>query len=247
MSDSTASPLITQRSLGDFVTENASTAMVFERYGLDYCCHGHQTLEESCKECGVALSEVLDAVIALGTPNTESHPAAEWKDLDALTLFIVGHHHRYLRDIAPTLKGWLDNVVSRHGVKHVELAEVRQLFHELDAELTTHMLKEENILFPFIDELAIAKRSSELLPNGPFGTILNPVRVMEHDHQLIGVLLARLRSLTGRYTPPQDACETYQLCYTELTRYEQDLHRHIHLENNVLFPGAIELERGLTL
>jgi regulator of cell morphogenesis and NO signaling len=246
MSDSINSPLLTQHPIGDLVTENARNAAVFERFGLDFCCNGHQTLEQSCEEHGVAVSEVLEAMAALGEPNTEDRPAPEWKELDALIQYIVGHHHRYLRDIAPTLNAWLDEVVSRQGAGHVELAEVRKLFHEIDAELSTHMLKEENILFPFISDLAVAKRSSARLPSGPFGTILNPVRVMEQDHQLVGNMLARLRSLTGRYTPPDDACATFRMCYAELARYEQDLHRHIHLENHVLFPGAIELESGLT-
>jgi regulator of cell morphogenesis and NO signaling len=173
-------------------------------------------------------------------------PAAEWKELDALTQYIIDHHHRYLREIAPTLKGWLDKLVLQHGAQYTMLTEVRELFHEIDAMLMTHLLKEENILFPFIDDLAVAKRSSARLPNGPFGTILNPVRVMEQDHQLVDNMLEQLRVLTGRYTPPDDGCETFRLCYAELAHYEQDLHRHVHLENNVLFPGAIELESGLT-
>jgi regulator of cell morphogenesis and NO signaling len=233
---------IPQRTLADLVTENARAASVFERFGLDYCCHGRQSVEDAVARKGASLSEVVNAIDALGTPSPDDTLPADWEHLDHLTRYIVTHHHRYVRESCPQLTQWLDKLVARHGPQHSELAEVRRTFYTLAEELLAHMQKEENVLFPFIDDLAAANRSSGRLPAGPFGMIQSPVRVMEADHELAGELVARLNSQTGGYTPPPDGCNTYRLCYAELARFERDLHQHIHLENNVLFPRAIELE-----
>jgi regulator of cell morphogenesis and NO signaling len=234
-----------QRSLGDVVSENARAATVLERFGLDYCCNGHQTLEDAAADRGVPLNEVVGALAALGDPTPADRAPAEWEHLDALTGHIIERHHRYVRDTCPTVNAWLDKLVARHASRHPELEEVRQTFADLSDELMTHMMKEENVLFPFINDLAVARRAGTRPPAGPFGTILNPVRVMESDHQAAGELLARLRTLTNGYTAPDDGCTTYRLCYGELARFEEDLHRHIHLENNVLFPRALEIEGRL--
>jgi regulator of cell morphogenesis and NO signaling len=244
----TAIPLssLAGRELGTLVSDNTRIAPVLERFGLDYCCNGHQTLEESARERRVPLDDVLRAIAEAGESTPEEREAAEWRDLRTLTQYIVDHHHRYVREITPTLHAWLDKLVDRHGSRHAELEQVRQTFLDAADEMASHMVKEENILFPFIRELAAANAAGARLPSGPFGTVLHPVRVMEADHRLVGDLVARLRTLTNGYEPPDDACTTYRLCYAELARFEADLHRHVHLENNVLFPGAIELEAGLT-
>jgi regulator of cell morphogenesis and NO signaling len=233
-----------QRSLGELVTENTRAAAVFERFGLDYCCHGHQTLEDAAREQGVPIDQVVAALESLGAPTTGDR-ADEAASLDQLTQLIVQRHHRYVRESTPTINAWLDKLVSRHGERHPELAQARDIFRQLGAEMAAHMAKEENILFPFIDALAAAERDGHRPAASPFGTIVNPVRVMEADHAVAGDLLARLRTLTGGYEPPADACTTYRLCYSELARFEADLHRHVHLENNVLFPRALELEHTL--
>ena len=243
---STSSSILAELELGALVADNARVAPVLERFGLDYCCNGHQTLAEAAKERRVPLEDVLRAIGEAGDPTPEEREAAEWRDLGALANYIVDHHHGYVREITPTLHAWLDKLVDRHGSRHPELEQVRQTFLDVADEMASHMVKEENILFPFIRELAAAKASGGRLPLSPFGTVLHPVKVMEADHRLVGDLVARLRSLTGGYEPPADGCTTYRLCYGELARFEADLHRHVHLENNVLFPRAIELESGLT-
>ena len=141
---------------------------------------------------------------------------------------------------------WLDKLVRVHGARHPELRQVQAAFLELVEDLMTHMIKEENILFPYIDALASASRTWSRLPPGPFGTVLNPIRVMEEDHRRAGDALVRLRQLTDGFQPPADACTTYRACYDELLRYEADLHRHVHLENHVLFPRALALEHELS-
>jgi regulator of cell morphogenesis and NO signaling len=208
---------------------------------MDYCCQGRRTVEEAAAERGAPIGDVLAALAALGAEGPAESPLAN-APLDELTRHVVVHHHRYVRETVPSLTGWLDKLVTRHGSRHPELEQVRQTFRELCEDLIAHMVKEENVLFPFIDDLARASRSGVRPPRGPFGTILNPIRVMESDHALAGELLVQLRALTGDYQPPDDACGTYRLCYRELEAFERDLHRHVHLENNVLFPRAVELE-----
>jgi regulator of cell morphogenesis and NO signaling len=234
------------RSLSDLVKEDARAAIVLERFGLDYCCGGHQTLQEATAARSVPIAPVIDALEALGDPGEGAQGEATWAELDALTGHIVERHHDYVRRVTPTIEAWLDKLATRHGGRHPELLQVRGTFAQLSSELTVHMAKEENLLFPFIDELAAARRAGTPLPASAFGTVLHPVRVMEADHRAAGDLLARLRALTDGYSVPADACMTYRLCYAELERFEADLHRHVHLENNVLFPQALTLERELT-
>jgi regulator of cell morphogenesis and NO signaling len=234
------------RELGSLVADNARVAPILERFGLDYCCNGHQTLADAARERGVPLDDVVRAISAVGEPAPEERDAAEWKDLGELARHIVNHHHKYVREISPTLCAWLDKLVDRHGSRHAELAKVRSVFFAVRDEMAAHMMKEENLLFPYITELAAARKGGSRLPSGPFGTVLHPVRVMEADHEVVGHLVSQLRTLTSDYQPPEDACTTYRLCYDELARFEADLHQHVHLENNVLFPGAIGVEQELT-
>jgi regulator of cell morphogenesis and NO signaling len=234
-----------QRSLADLVSEDARAATVFEQFGLDYCCQGCRSVEEAAADRGAPIAEVLAALAALGAPPSENTRPIAQADLDELTHHIVARHHRYVREACPTIGGWLKKLVTRHGDRHPELDEVRKTFVDLQDELLGHMVKEENVLFPFIDDLARANRNGQRPMRGPFGTILNPVRVMESDHALAGELMARLRVLTNGYEPPPDACATYRVCYLELARFERDLHAHVHLENNILFPRAVELESSL--
>jgi len=234
-----------ETELGVLVAANNRVAPVLERFGLDYCCHGHQTLGDAAHQQGVAVEDVLRAIEAAGAPGAGERDLDTWHDLGELTEHIVNTHHHYVREICPTLRAWLDKLVARHGDRHPELAKIRQVFMAVSDEMAAHMVKEENILFPYVEELAAAKRTGARLPGSPFGTVQNPIRVMEDDHQVVGDLVAQIGQLTGGYQPPADGCTTYQLCFSELKRFEADLHRHVHLENNILFPGAVELEQTL--
>jgi regulator of cell morphogenesis and NO signaling len=233
------------RTLGELVLDDARAARVFENFGLDFCCNGRRTLREAADAQNVQLESVVSALVALGAPAAEDVAPAEWDDLSVLTRHIVDRHHGYVRSASPALAGWLERLVQRHGERHPELEAMRQTFDELADEMSMHMMKEENILFPYINDLADARARRTRMPPSPFGTVLNPVRVMEADHALVGELMAKLRALSSEFVAPSDGCATYRLCFTELEAFERDLHRHIHLENNVLFPRAIELERNL--
>ncbi len=234
-----------ERRLADIVQDDARAAGVLESHGLDFCCAGKRTLDEACRERGISTGNVSADLAALGDPADHDRLPPDLADLDRLTRHIVDTHHRYVRDSIPIVSKWLDRLVERHGGRHPELAEARSLFLTLAADMTSHMAKEETLLFPAIDELAREQRVGGHLPAGPFATILHPVRVMEDDHQQAGELLARLREVTHGYQPPADGCATYRSCYAELERFEHDLHRHVHLENHVLFPKALEIEQAL--
>jgi regulator of cell morphogenesis and NO signaling len=236
---------LSHQTLADIVTADTRIAAVFDRAGLDYCCHGHQALEDAAAERGVPLDDVLAEIIALGPPSAEARALNETTELDAITSHIVSHHHRYVRESTPIIEQWLAKLVSRHGPRHPELRDVQTTFKDVADEMRVHMVKEENLLFPYIDALAAAARESRTAAPSPFGTILNPIRVMEEDHRHAGDQLDRLRQLTNAYTAPADGCRTFTLCYEELGKFAADLHRHVHLENNVLFPRAVELEQQL--
>jgi len=237
--------LTPDRMLGDIVTEDLRAAAVMERFGLDYCCGGQRSLGDACQAKSLAVDEVIGALAALG-PASGTGLKAEWRELDALTRYIINSHHRYVKDSVPAINASLDKLVAAHGTQHPELDTMRATFRALGDEMMAHMMKEEQLLFPAIDELA--QRLRGLSPAGPgmFATILHPVRMMEDDHQEAGQFLESLRELSGgNYDPPTDGCGTYRACFAELRRFEEDLHRHVHLENNVLFPGALDAERLL--
>jgi len=236
---------LSERRLADIVQADGRAAAVLESHGLDFCCGGKRTLEEACRERGVPMGGVEAQLAALGVPADDDRLPPELAEADRLTRHIVDTHHRYVRESIPVVTRWLDRLVERHGGRHPELAEARTLFLTLADDMTSHMAKEETLLFPAIDELAREVRVGGHLPAGPFATILHPVRVMEDDHQQAAELLARLREVTHGYQTPADGCATYRSCYAELERFEQDLHRHVHLENHILFPKALEMERAL--
>ena len=230
--------------LADVVSANARAASVLDRYGLDYCCHGDDTVSDAARRAGVPIDDVVAALEMAAPPVAAMAPLDG--GLDALVEHIVEHHHAYVRAQVPVITAWLDKLVSRHGGRHPELKEIRDTFLALGADLTAHMAKEEHLLFPFITDLAVAARAGRPLPRSPFGTLLNPVRVMNQDHRAVCDFIERLRTLTGGYQPPADGCRTYQLCFAELAGFDADLSRHVHIEDHVLFPRALELELALT-
>ncbi len=237
-------PLI-HRPLGDIVRDDSRAAAVLSRFGLDFCCGGHQTLADAAEGRQAPIAPILEALDKLGAPSPEHQAQRRWPELDALTAHIVQQHHHYVREITPTLQAWLDKLVTRHGERHPELVRIREAFGRLADELAVHMVKEENVLFPYIDQLAAAERTGTRLPPGPFGTVANPVRAMEQDHREAGELLTELRRLTDGFVPPEHACATFRFCYAELERFETDLKTHVHLEDHVLFSEAVALEERL--
>jgi regulator of cell morphogenesis and NO signaling len=238
-----SSPLYSR--LADLVTNDPRTAPVFDRLGLDYCCQGDRTLQEASHDHHVPISEVLAELQALGPRPDARAGQVPQATVSAIIAQIVQMHHRYVREHVPVLQAWLEKLVARHGARHPELIDVRAAFEAIAHDLMHHMTKEEQIVFPVVEALWAARENGQPRPASPFGTILNPIRALEQEHRAAGDLLSRLRLLTCGYQPPSDACTTYRACYAELARFEANLHQHVHLENNVLFPRAIALEGEL--
>jgi len=227
--------------VADVATANPATIKVFQSQGIDFCCGGKRPLAEVCEEKGMRFSDLQSALEGAGTeaPNL---PAAD-APLTEIVRFIVDHFHAGLRVELPRLDEMAARVLSAHGERHPEmLKNLAATFRDLREELESHMMKEEQILFPYVERLeALAARGGSL-PGSPFGSIEGPIGAMEHEHEIAGNALARMRELTGGYVPPEDACNGFRGLYHGLKEFETDLHQHIHLENNVLFPRATRLE-----
>jgi len=228
-------------TLGALVAEDSRIANVLDTFKIDYCCGGRRTLAEAAQERHIGVDVLVSAIEKL-RPRMGEDENREWASPEDLIRHIVDRHHRYVREMAPVISGWLAKIRDHHGARHPELEAVSDAFEALTADLSVHMLKEEHVLFPYVNALARASRTHDDPVTAPFGTVRHPVRAMEDDHRLAGLLMARIRLLTNDFQPPDDACRTYALCLAELARFERDLHRHVHLENHVLFPRAIELE-----
>lgn len=225
----------------DIVTEDYRAAAVLEKYGIDFCCGGAKPLGSACQEVGADRDALLRDLAALGDrPSTD--PRVDTWELDVLADYIVENHHAYVRSVLGPLLQHTRKIAEVHGARHREVVEIAHLFDGIAAELTAHMMKEEHVLFPYIRELAAAARGGRPVGPSPFGTIENPIRVMEMEHDRAGDSLHRIHALSGGYTVPADGCATYRVTYQELEAFERDLHRHVHLENNILFPKAIALE-----
>ena len=237
----TASPEATIREL---VATDYRTAAVFERHGLDFCCSGCRTIGQACREAGIDTDPVLRELdTVLRAPAGDTPDFNRW-DASTLIAHIVNRHHGYVRDAIPALVQHTSKIASVHGTRHPELVHIATLVGRVADEMTDHMFKEEQILFPFIAALDQARAAARPAPMPPFGTVGNPIAMMEAEHKFVGDAMAEMRHLTNGFTPPEDACGTYRVCLQELDAFERDLHGHVHLENNVLFPKALALESG---
>ncbi|MDD7888027.1 iron-sulfur cluster repair di-iron protein [Flavivirga sp. 57AJ16] len=236
---------ITQKQVGAFVAEDFRTAAVFNKYGIDFCCRGNRTLEEVCDKNGIETSELVHSLKhVLNTKTDQSIDYKSWP-LDLLIDYIEKKHHRYVEEKIPVIKQFLDKLCRVHGERHPELFEVNELFTASAGELAQHLKKEELVLFPFVKKLVKAELTNTPMASPGFGTVKNPIAMMVQEHDNEGVRFRRIAEITDHYTPPADACNTYKVTFAMLEAFEQDLHLHIHLENNILFPSAEKLESKL--
>ncbi|MCR9013830.1 iron-sulfur cluster repair di-iron protein [Aquiflexum gelatinilyticum] len=230
---------LSKRKVGGIVAENFRAAIVFTEYGIDFCCKGGITLEKACEVNDVSMENILkDLENAVFQPE-EIHFA----DLGLTDLInhITLTHHSYVENSIPPLKAYLQKLVLVHGGKHPELAEIKDHFFLAADALTIHMKKEELILFPYIKAMEEAISSHFHLSKPHFGVIENPIHMMEDEHETEGERFRLISELTGGYRTPADGCQTYKVAFAMLQEFEEDLHKHIHLENNILFPKATEL------
>ena len=221
--------ITTDTPVGEVVKINYKTATTFQSNNIDYCCGGNQTIGAACEKAGIQ-PEVL--IGQLNETMQESDPDADY----------MNRHHAYVRKNIPVLKENIDKIAKVHGDKHPELAKVKDEFYITAGELTMHMQKEELMLFPYIRRMERAKSENQGLPSAPFGEVSNSIEAMVAEHQDEGDRFERISELTDGYTVPSDGCSTYAVTFRQLADFEKDLHRHIHLENNILFPKAQELE-----
>lgn len=217
---------------------------IFEEFGIDYCCGGSRSLTDACQAAQVSVEEVLSSLEQAQSSAQANEQAIDWQTapLTALASYIVDKHHVFTKQELTRLEQLLAKVYSVHGQNHPELLRLQALFQTLSQELTPHMLKEEQVLFPYINRLEEALSEKRAVPPPFFGTVRNPVRMMMLEHETAGEVLSEMRAASNNYTVPQDACISYQTLYEALAAFEEDLHQHIHLENNILFPRAQEVE-----
>lgn len=235
----------TPSTIGELVANDFRKAEVFRKFGLDFCCGGHKSVKDACSEKGIDVLKVEQALAAVdSTASNKNQDFNNW-ELDFLIDFILNTHHKYVADSIPMLYEYTAKVASVHGHSHPEVIEVAQLFKAVAEELESHMHKEEVILFPFIKKLILAKKNDIPYRAPGFGSIQNPINVMETEHESAGDSLKRMSEITDGFTPPDDACSTYRVLYAKLKEFESDLFQHIHLENNILFPKAIAVEKSL--
>ncbi len=236
----------TTQTVREIALEQPTSIRVFEHYGIDYCCGGRKPLAEACAASNLEVDTVL---AALENAAKSSVPTAEeWSkaSLEKLCGHIVATHHAYVKSELPRLAVLAEKVVRRHGDTQAELPLIQTKLAKLDEELSQHLLKEEAVLFPYVVKLERALKTGNAMPHGCFGTVANPITMMTAEHDMAHALLAEIHQLSNQYATPVGACPTYHAFYDGLKEFEEDLHQHIHLENDILFPRAIQLETGAT-
>ncbi len=232
-------------TIGELVTEDFRKAEIFSKFGLDFCCGGAKSLKEACEEKGIDEKEVETALTEVESQDKNRQQDFNSWELDFLIDFILNIHHKYVRESVNMLSEVSEKVANVHGENHPEVIRIAALFEIIANELDMHMQKEENILFPYIRKLVVAKRENSVMEPSPFGSVEAPISMMESEHVAVGGSMDEINHLSNGFIPPEDACSSYRALYKKLNEFEQDLHKHIHLENNILFPKAIQLEKEL--
>ncbi len=229
-------------TVGEVAAKDIRKAEVFKKMGIDFCCGGNKTLKEASEEAGVSETDLKQALAEVEqTPVSASQDYNKW-ELDFLTDYIINTHHRYVKDNAETIYGMAVKVAQHHGENHPELKKLAQGTHHFLEDLLNHMAKEEQILFPAIKEAVAIKRGGSSQGNAQTISVKQPILMMQKEHEISGEDLTYFRKLTNDYELPEDACNSYSYLFSKMQEFEDDLHQHIHLENNILFPKALELE-----
>ncbi|MDD4604974.1 MAG: iron-sulfur cluster repair di-iron protein [Dysgonamonadaceae bacterium] len=231
--------------IGELVAQDYRSASVFKKYGIDFCCQGNRTINDACSVKKMDVNIVLNDLNSISDVKSSSGVDFQSWPLDLLADYIEKTHHRYVEDKSFEIKPYLNKICDVHGDNHPELYQIKDLYQKVVENLAQHMKKEELVLFPFIRKMESAKRSGGQLQRPHFGTIKNPINSMEDEHLAEGDRFRNIDQLSNHYSPPEDACNTYRVTYAMLKEFEDDLHLHIHLENNILFPKAIVMEEEL--
>lgn len=237
---------ITEKTMvGELVAQDYRAASIFKSHGIDFCCNGGRSIADACaKKSENTEALIRELELALQKPSEDNPDFRTW-DADLLVDYIEKKHHRYVRQRSAEIVPFLEKVRRVHGQNHPELIELEQEFLLAIAALESHMKKEEMVLFPYIRQMSQALSHKEILTPPYFGSVEGPIEIMHEEHDTEGVRFRKISDLTNQYSAPKDACNTYQVAYALLKEFEEDLHRHIHLENNILFPKAVHMEEQL--
>ncbi|SNZ01462.1 iron-sulfur cluster repair di-iron protein [Flagellimonas pacifica] len=234
------------KTVADFVTENIKTAHVFKKHGIDFCCGGGISIENACAKNNVDQALLEKELVVVDTISERILDYDKWA-INFLIDHIINVHHTYVNESLPMLLQYANKVARVHGQHYKEVVEINKLIHDVANELLLHLQKEEEVLFPYIKQLvASQKEEGKSQVSSPFGSVNNPIRMMEHEHENAGNIFKEIARLTNKYSPPPEACNTFRALYAKLEEFEQDLHLHIHLENNILHPKAIALEEKMS-
>ena len=233
-------------SLAQIVNSHHQAASIFEKYHLDFCCKGKRSLEQACSEQQLTVSQVTEELENIfSKESTGTVIDFDKMNLTQLCDYIVQTHHAYVKKEMPQIYAYLQKVSSKHGERHPELGEIFGFFSAVKEDMEDHMRKEELVLFPRIKELQKLADNENARLQLTMGYLQSPIIVLEQEHDHAGRVLNDIRIFSNDYTPPQDACTTYRLSFAALKAFELDLHQHVHLENNILFPKAIEIFKDL--
>jgi regulator of cell morphogenesis and NO signaling len=234
-----------EKTIGEWVAEDYRSASVFKSFGIDFCCKGGRSIQEACESKNISEREVEIALAeaVMDKPEQGDIDFKSWP-MDLLADYIEKTHHRYVEKAIEELKPYLTKVCKVHGDSNPELHTVKQLFFESAGELTAHMKKEEFTLFPHVRKLEKHMNDGSNVEAPHFGTVKNPIKMMMDEHEAEGDRFEEIARLTNNYTPPEHACNTYRVTFALLEEFQNDLHRHIHLENNILFPKAVRVEES---
>lgn len=233
-------------TIGDIAAKDLRKAEVFKQFGLEFCCDGRKPLREACENAGVEVKEVEKALENLPRelPAVPAHDYNSW-ELGFLSDYIVHIHHKYVIAHSPVLLELSEKIAQHHGAAHPELYEIKENITALLPELHNHQIKEEKILFPFVKKLVEHKRTGTTCGGSSSSSIESPVNMMLDDHRFAAEHIHAIAALSSDYQVPEDGCESYRLFYHKLEEFDKDLHLHVHLENNILFPKAVKLEKEL--
>ena len=236
---------IQNETVGSIVARNWKTSSVFEKHNIDFCCNGAISLSDACAKIGLDIELMsLEILVSMQTIEDSEKNYDGW-ELDLLAEYIETKHHKYAVEKMPQILANLNKICLVHGANHPELLEIRDLFRDMAHELTVHMKKEEFMIFPVIKKMVWAGNRRQNIPSQTYGSIQNPIAAMMQDHENEGDRMRKIAALSDNYTPGPEACTTYKASFFMLEEFEGDLHKHIHLENNILFPKAIQLEKEL--
>jgi len=233
-----------EKTVASLVSDDIRTASVFKRYQIDFCCNGNKMVSDVCNSKGIDIDELQIALDSITHSNAQEHDYNS-DNLSTLVDSIINSHHNYIKENIPLIDDLVDKVESVHGQNHPELSQIQYLWRGISTELTEHMVKEELALFPYILNIETSILTGQKLQKPAFESILNPIKMMEGEHEFAGTGLARIAELTNNYTPPADACTSFMALYQLLEEFQDDLHIHVHLENNILFPKALQFENTL--